>query len=79
MGEETWATTVVDLDLTDLAFIQPTCEFVARKAHELFREAEGSLLDASSATRLTDSGKPRLAKLVVRFGDTKVSDCGWPN
>lgn len=74
---ESWAATV-DLKVKELALIQPTYEFVAREARALFGQIEAKLLQVSSASScMSDSEKHQLANLIVRFGDTMVTEYGY--
>ncbi|CAB9523114.1 expressed unknown protein [Seminavis robusta] len=67
------------LSVRDLSLIQPTYEFVAREARELFSKVESKLLEASSsATCLEEVERNKVSNLMVRFGDTMISGFGWP-
>jgi len=66
------------LSLEELALIQPTYEFVARKARNKFDELMAKMHNIIDAPDLQEGQKHTLAHNAVVFGDTMSSGFGWP-
>ena len=75
---QSWTATN-ELNAADLALIQPTYEFVAHQARQLFGKVEAKLREASAAsTCLAESERSHVAYLMVRFGDKMCGGFGAP-